>query len=498
MNQLVKDNAYGAHQYMNENIYTHPTVYLPAFQATQPDEVLDMAYIGAGFGSGWMSWKVSERVKDITQATFEKSQRIGGRFMSVLPGVNDPIGPPDTIVDEFGGMRIFPEIMPGMEDVVTSFGGTLVASPLIEASNFFFDFQNDNAKMSRMAMQEPYSGYESRLKACIETHVSSGAQPALDSISTMDFLLNNCGFSVDEVGQYLATIGYDFPFQSISVDEYVKEKDLTTSQTVQYLLKMGWNEMVLLMTHRGGSLVAFGRTLDEIAALDNGNVKLGFSDGSTVLAKNVYITVAPSQFGNIKGLDHLKPMVDENLVWGSGTKIFLNWAEPWWKALGLTTGRSVINHPLVRQVFYWDDNTLLLYTAGFVSDPKAEFQTPDGTTRDCLPSLTECEYASDIIRKGAVTDMKTLIDELVAVLSVTHGIEVPQPEYTRYKYWPNLWAIWGTGSNKEAVYEAVRRPLGNDVNVWFGSSMISETQGWGEGSIQQAQASIDEIVASLS
>lgn len=249
------------------------------------------------------------------------------------------------------------------------------------------------------------------------------------------------------------------------------------------------------MTHRGGSFVAFGRKLNEIESTDNGHVKLGFTDGSTVHAKNVYITIPPNSFANVKGLDHMMPDIEKNLVYGDGTKIFATWDENWWRALGLTTGRSVVNNEFLRQVFYWDDNTLLFYTAGFYGE--GEFTTPDGQTTDCLPDLTHCKLSSTVISEHASTDMGELIRKIVDVLSQIHGVDVPMPTYTRYKYWPHLWSIYRSGSDKDAFAERTRRPLGADVPVWYGSSMISNVQGWAEGAIERAEASIDEIAESL-
>lgn len=463
---------------------------------------LDLALVGAAVGTGYTGWKVRQHLdavgKTASFGIYEKNERVGGRFLSKL--VDSSAGALKTRAGsltalEFGGMRVFPDLMPGINEILThfshleDFSDLLIAPAVNSPDNFYYDPQA-KVNVSRTAKDTFYSNNHALFKECMSKYVAEGN--ILNDITVQDLIINACGKGVDGFGRFIATDGYEIAVGNVSAQLWEHDSKLLTGQAEHHLLKMGWQTMVKMLITASRTSVNYKKKLDKIEVRDDGLIEMGFTDGTFTTTKRAYITMQPYQFAQVDGLKHLAPLVEESLSFGHAFKIFMQWDEKWW---GGDVGKNIANTIMGRQVFLWDDYTIQIYQNG--GRGPFNFTTLDGATVHCLPTLTECKWSVDEFLK-LTKDNQALYQVTLDSLAEIYGMDkVPTPSLFGYKYWPTASSKWKSHVNQQEVMEKLRRPFGKDVNVWYGNSMTSQWQGWAEGALSLANMSMPEILASF-
>ena len=202
----------------------------------------------------------------------------------------------------------------------------------------------------------------------------------------------------------------------------------------------------------------------------NGPVHLEFADGSTVEAKSVFLTAPLCKWHSIDGfIPGLAERANASVLNAACTKTFLTWGTPWWtNDFGLSSGRSITTTQ-ARLVFYWDSDTLLVYTAG------------DAPPTQAL-ALLEQQGGQDAV-----------VEALLKDLSMSHYGEpgrIPKPEHTVFKHWKHAAAWWLPGVDVPVLRQELLRPCGEDKPVFYANSNFSDWQCWMEGAVQTADLAL--------
>ena len=227
-------------------------------------------------------------------------------------------------------------------------------------------------------------------------------------------------------------------------------------------------------------------------------VTLRFEDGSVVRAKAAYLTMLPADLVQVKGLEAWRSYYEQAFLPFGATKMFMAWEDGMPDAIRRSTRdgatRLVLDGDrpgwLARQVFYWDENTILLYQ-----------------TAPQNPDLPANQMQHMIQSQGMGATMKKVVDEL----SLAHNATLPMPTWARAKGWTDgslsyYQANCGSvGCSDTALgpltfSSRLERPLGSAVPVFYGSSEMNGNggNGWMQGSLEEIALQLPTIVAKLS
>ena len=259
------------------------------------------------------------------------------------------------------------------------------------------------------------------------------------------------------------SLGYD-DIDNMSAAQWKKEIDMlsTSKPTNQYLSKNGWQDVVSKLINN--TQIKYGKELINIQKYNDHNI-LSFNDGDRIIAKHVFITIPVTQLLNIDGLNTNNIIdINNNLINYPGTKTFLKFKYDWWrKDFGIKGGRSITSMNS-RMIYYWDYDTILIYTAG-------------NGKGDILNNIHN--------KYGINALVEILIDEL----SISHYGKknaIPFPIYATFKSWDMICRWWKPKADVINLQKKVLLPCGNNRNVYYSNSNISTNQGWMEGSIDMA------------
>jgi len=243
-----------------------------------------------------------------------------------------------------------------------------------------------------------------------------------------------------------------------------------------------------------------------------GPIQLKFDDGSVTSSHLSYLSMLPyDTVGNpyydhvntIAGLEPWHDAVAQIIVPNEAIKWSLYWNDfSLARELNMTAcvelknssaydgscDRLILDGPrgdapgiesqLVRQVWFYDYKTILLYTVGNLNSP------------------TESDFIA-IENYGMSTAVEKVIVELQAAVDDLN-ITIPMPDWSRAKQWPmgSLCLNWNVTMDGPKFSEAFRRPFGDQVNVWYGNSEMNADEslhGWAEGALSMANTSFPEI-----
>lgn len=225
-------------------------------------------------------------------------------------------------------------------------------------------------------------------------------------------------------------------------------------------------------------------------------LRLTFADGSSALTKRAYLTMLPSDMTQVRGLESWVPVVRDSLSPGMAVKVGLFWPKDTDIAslLGLTPcvpgpcQRVILDGPsmtaagdpwMVRQVWLWDKDSILLYQVAPMSD-------------ESLPAHQIAKYAN---KRGMGETVRVLLTQL----REGTGKDIPDPSAARLKTWAAGSLLLDTPLTNpqwERVSDAMRRPLGRGIGLYYGNSEMSssvELHGWIEGTLEVLEKNVKEM-----
>ena len=513
------------------------------------DSILDVAIVGGGVSGVYSGWRMLRdgRGHTYTGSTpkitvFEGSERIGGRLLSLTPP-----GMPNTRC-ELGGMRYMSRHVL-VSWLVQTFGLATEPMGVAEPENIAY-LRGRQVRLSDLNTRSllPYNF------TSIEQHVVENPKTALLMYALQQIVPNALSITYEQLLEEMRTIQFDgkplheqgfwnVMARVLSPDAYWFVRDTSgydclvsnwsAADAIPFILAdfgqgvtysrfpNGYVELPQRLAREfedDGGVIKLGTWLRsfDTATLPDGSsgVELRFSDGSTVCARNLVLAMPRRSLelieptGAILDPQHtdVRALI-ESVMPIPLFKIFLCYDHPWWKALGVDTGRSLTDMP-IRQCYYWgvepktplmDGNSCLL--ASYDDDLSVTFwaglREKSAATPLYEPTKTytgECAPSDDWASYRAPHAM--LIEahrQIVAMHGVTYA---PLPYDAAYRDWAedpygggvNFWQIH---AKSWEVIPAIVNPRPG-IPVYICGEAYSHEQGWVEGALQTAEIMLQQ------
>src|SRR6185312_15768937 len=169
-------------------------------------------------------------------------------------------------------------------------------------------------------------------------------------------------------------------------------------------------------------------------------------------------------------------------------KLFLVYPAPWWKQVGVSSGRSTTDLPL-RQLWYWgtatesyrtDRQAMLL--AAYPSGSAVRLWDKHFRDRDLhMPAALHDSAAVQISE----------VQHAHAMVMRLHGVtRAPPPIAARWQDWPNpdgAWHVWRPGYDSRQIIPRIRRPSRRDA-VFIVSDCWTGDPGSVNGTLSSAES----------
>ena len=483
-----------------------------------PPSDVDIVVIGGGITGTYMARRLSSQFPSQKILLIEKSNRIGGRYLSSYLGTS---GNPYNTALEYGGMRIFSSIQPRITKLVELLGLTLVAVPYVAPNNlfsgrtrtflnsnlfpntkevYFLEPSEENEVVFNTVNSNIYSIfeeygvnpnplYEPRLIAfqnpelsslCFRNEVTQGPI----QISTEDYrrFSNITGYTGFFYGNgNFASLSYEnISLNGFDETQYFVEEgfELVPQTCIDPFNIISFNNLKN-KNFVSNNLLLMDTELLSFSPTNNNRVKMTVSNGGETFSfdsKKLYITTPVDKLQSIEGFpDEYNNKFVNTLTKIPLFKIFLYYETNWWNDYGFSIGRSTTDMP-IDQVWFYNDNTLMVYAVR----EDAEFWAPQ------LP------YPEQFDLINVTSPYPSFLTYLMSFIKKVFKdyTDVPFPDKIGWKYWDNGGFFWNGinfNSSDKSIYDIEMEMIyiyGNDGNVNYLSYDISLNQGWGEGSIE--------------
>jgi len=474
------------------------------------DDELDVAIVGAGSAGTYLAFRLFQARPDWRIAIFERSNRIGGRLWSVkVDGVEHPI--------ELGGMRY----MSGhrlVQSVVDELGiETRAFDPADQPERTFL-----RGVIGR-STDDPEAGRGYDLPA------GEAGRSAAELLRSAFLAIVPQAHELDEAGwrrlrasaafggraltdwsnaEAVATIlspeGHRFATDAFGYDSGINTQG--AGDAIQYLMGTGYpsgkarvpvdgmdripRELAARFEALGGT-VQLGHDLRRIE-VGEGNVLLGFADGSAVRARRLVLTLP---IPALEALARASPVINGpawRRLYGSiagytGTKLYCWYDRPWWRdgadaPTGLRTTTDLPN----RKIFYFDD-------------------APDRPA-SILAAFTDYRHDEPIValaegRSAGAPASRALLGALRGWLAAAHpGAEVPALSAgSAFQHWgadPRevAWHFWRSGANSDESIDLAAQP-DPSLPIHICGEVFSRRGAWVEGALETAATVASRLLA---
>ena len=227
---------------------------------------------------------------------------------------------------------------------------------------------------------------------------------------------------------------------------------------------------------------------------------LKFSDGSSIRAKNAFLTMLPFDLPRIGGFEPWEKKIEESLSPSMAVKLVMGWENPEDAPparLGLkscagdgTCQRVIMDGPssegwMVRQLWMWGPDTVMVYNVA--GDPtKQEFTA-----------------AKNMIQLGTEEGMDALVKTVMEQINLVANLSEPivTPTWARIKPWPaGSITGWRNAAEGANIATYLERPLGTDVPVFYGNSEAApdtSEHGWIQGGWNMVEDSLPALAKRL-
>ena len=492
----------------------------------------DVAIIGAGISGVYLAWRLKRKDPGLHVHLFERSDRIGGRLISVRPpeltgfkaelgGMRYlttqnrvqslieamdlnvrpfPVGQDDNIYylrgqhmrqDDFGDPQAVPYRLSWLEQGKSP--GKLIAEAIdavIPGADRLTASQWRQVKEQYHFDGKPL--YESGFWNVLHTVMSSEAYKLVFDAGGYATTISNWN-AAEAMQWYLADFGPSAKYMTL-VDGY----EALPRKTAEAFAALGGQ------IHYGACLARL-----EKSGSSEG-LSLSFADGRIAEAGQVVLAMPRRSLELIdpRGSYFRAPEIREGIRTVTPHpmfKLFLCYRYPWWQDAGVTVGRSVTDLPL-RQVYYfgvesveddditpdmrdsllmasYDDGRHVGFWRGLASD-------------DPLPA-DEDPYDAET-RWNCYRAPQTMIDHAQRQLKLVHDLEyIPEPYAAAFLDWGQdpfggAWNSWNIGVK---TWEQVPKMIQPDLSwpVYVCGEAYSSSQGWVEGALETADLVIERL-----
>jgi monoamine oxidase len=530
-----------------------------AYQTPVGDDtsVLDVAVIGGGVSGAYVAWRLlgsdaaaSPVLQQLRAARggaglrvglFEQSDRIGGRLWSVVPP-----GMP-SLRAELGGMR-FKDDQPLLVNLVRRLNLEIVPFPSGDENNLFYlrghRFRRAiEPKSVPYFLPERFQGQDpdAIVIAAIQQFVPDATTLGVEGWDTVrqdgmydGVPLSSLGFWYlmnlaleqeayayvrDAAGysDYTATVNASELMFNWAVDFAANPTFSTLRDGLQALplaLATG-AEAAGAVVHRGHRLRLLTR--GEAQGEEAPPFELVFAAGgqSEAMRYRAHHVVLAMPRRAIELLD------EDSLIFADASfrdvlqtvrpvpaaKAFLGYEQPWWRSLGITSGRSITDLP-IRQTYYfgtegeqpgadpmnlasllmatYDDEENAAYWSGFLHQESGTPGSAPFAQADVGPGPRQAELS------------ERAVAELQRQLRLIHGptAEIGEPTMALFADWGRdpyggAWHFWNVGAKPWDVVPRMREPIPG-LNLSICGEAYSVDQGWINGALLTAEQVVQQ------
>ncbi len=492
-----------------------------AFERTE-DGALDTAVIGGGIAGLYAAWRLANGPVPADKiAVFEATDRIGGRLLSVnMPGTSG-------LVAEFGGMRYLTS-QRIITSLVSHLGIDVRPFPMGGPENLIYlrgkhwtaaDYARPGAIPYALASDEAGDDPTALTVRAIRDLVPDGETLTPEKWSTVkrqlvldgrplsdwgfwNFLNRNLSYEavmlIDDGGGY-SSIPRDWNAAEALpwlLADFANNPEYKTIVKGMSALPDG-----LAAALRGnGTAVNSGHRLDSLRTpTDGGDVhELVFTTANgqhRVKARRVILAIPQRAIQRMPDCPALKTSAVSRLLATITprplAKAFVAHPEPWWRSLGLSSGRAVTDMP-ARQLFYF--GTEPGRPAGFTG--AATMAYFDGPAIDFWSGLRQLEQpnAAGFTILDPRGPMATeLLRQIVAVHDLKQTPTIASAGFVNWGDEPYVsgWHTWNQGVKSWEVMPAVRTAIPGTALHIVGEAWSTD-QGWVEGALETVEALLGE------
>jgi monoamine oxidase len=500
------------------------------------DVDVDVAIVGAGVSGVYAGWRLLGAGKADSVTVFERSERIGGRLLSL-----EPPGMPGVWC-ELGGMR-FTSNQSLVVGLINELQLSTHPFPVEEGPNINYlrGVQIRQQEFTDPKTALPYTldwaekgmNPDDLLAYAVDQMIPGATQMGtaqlrkfLDTYVLEGRHVYDWGFwnllarSLSHEGYELAraTGGYDTPLMNWNaLDTISLNFDLAVGVTYS-AVDDGYQSLPLTIAdkfQKQGGKIERCQELESFDVDGEGRVVLSLVDrtggkshtvtaGALVLAMprrslELIAPTGPVLGPKVPGVRDLIESVTPIPLF----KLCVAYPYPWWESVGVTQGRSQTDLP-IRQCYYWatgkphggnpdDRKSVLLatYDDGLNVEFWNGYSDPDHHPPFAMPkAFAEAHPPSEQWTKYNPT--ASMVAEADRQLREMHGVRVaPEPYASAYIDWGvdpygggvNFWNIHARSSQ---VIPAMINPVPN-VPVYVCGEAYSNGQGWVEGALETAE-----------
>lgn len=523
------------------------------------DEILDVAIVGGGISgvySGWRlinsdpskseilrAWADKRPNNKLKISIFERSDRIGGRLLSVIPP-----GMP-SLRAELGGMRFLSTHTLIRSLVENHLHLKTYDFPVSNPQNILYlrgthlheaDLSESKKVPYNMNWQEKGKSAGNLISQTIEQIIPDALKiPHSDwreKKQTVEFdgkKLYQQGFW-NVLSRVISTEAYEFVRQAGGYETTLSNWNAADAipwyladfgpQTKYIGLRDGFESVPLKLRDKfvemGGDLQMNHelKSFQQVTLSDESRgIQLRFKNGLTINCRRLILAM-PRR--SLELIDQTGPVLDpanvevhkmiRSVTPQPLLKIFLCYQNPWWQVTGINTGKSNTDLP-VRQCYYFgtegdqpgadknNRNSLMMasYHDGssrnfWIGMLKEEQESAD--LKFFLPNNQFSFHSPDLNdqRWRQYLPPAVIVDELQRQLREIHNLEyIPDPYDAAYMDWGtdpygggyNLWKIH---AKSWEIIPKMIQPV-PEVPVYICGEAYSEDQGWVEGALQTAE-----------
>jgi flavin-dependent amine oxidoreductase len=516
---------------------------------------LDVAVIGAGVAGAYCAWRLQQTYGAGAKiGLFEYSDRIGGRLYSVtLPGL-------PHVKAEVGGMRYIPTSHIMVASLVDLLNLPIKPFPMgapgkVGANCNLFYLRGRHLRLHELSdpAKVPYNltfAERGMGPTNLQVRMMNNIFPGMENLSLCDLMrvhaygkplwrwgfwnlaaraLSNEGYQfMKDAGGYEANVANASAVTQLPATEY--------SDSTQFLtLRDGYDQLPLTLTQQfdaaeeGGlpanSRIFMNHRLAKIEYADgpyryrlifcptvtvNGKTTPGEKNPIVVHAKKIILGLPRRSLELIDSAffedDWLKRNMRSVLI-QAAFKLFLAYETPWWRALGLTAGRSVTDLP-IRQTFYFGTEAEQPHGLPFMNSLLMASYNDIGTVPFWKglekgkrykgyrpPGFPETDLVMPVMPYEATEGMVTAANAQIAAM---HAMpEIPMPYSAVYHTWNEDpygggWHEWKADYRLDEVMCRIRKPVA-DQDIFIVGEAYSYLQGWVEGALCTAESMLEDF-----
>lgn len=483
------------------------------------DRPLDLAVVGGGVAGAYVAFRVTARRPSWSVALFERSERVGGRLLSLpMPGI-------EGVRAELGGMR-YRTSQPIVHGLVEELGLATRPFLTIHDDNRFFlrgarwraGDPAGPAGVYRLDGPDPVSHGDLLLSALEvivpgattltdDEWVAAKRRYGFRGRPLRDWSLREALATVlsAEAHRYLVdAFGYEDVLSDRNAADaipwiLIEMRPESENRTLVEGMERLPRELAARTAAAGGEV----RLAHDLVGLDDGSegvLRLRFDGKPHVFARRAVLALPRRALERVlegSPLDH--PRLRSHLASVTAhpaAKLFLTYERPWWRDAGLQGMRTVSDLPLSK-TYYFDreGSGPALLLAGYCDGASREAWTalPDRSTLppDPGPFDSEDRWTRYAASRRQVAEAQRRLREL-------HEVEaVPPPMASAFMDWEadpfgGAWHLWNTGVRSWEVMEEILRPR-PDREVYVCGEAYTWSQGWVEGALETA----DRVAARL-